>query len=327
MSNIKGIIVNSDSAELISKTDGGTIQGDLTINGDVKTSEKPKLKIVDFTNGSDEEIAAMLEAHYKGDINIEKYWNVGDTRKIHLNEIASPNKYEFKNTWTAQDITIVITALNHHPLKTKIGIRDKAAVTIQTREVLNNVTGDDFVEGTVYVNFDGGITTTFYPWSKLPLRTWLNESFLTTCFSNEWQNIIKETKHNRLTSYDVKTTEEVIDKIFLPSCPEIYGNTAYNYYLNNTTPAGEEGTQWEYYKTSSNKNKYGNNNGVSNNTGVSWWMGSASSSYNSSWSSYWCHVDFTSSTGKYVRNDTDKPLPIARDEFDRTCCLAPAWCI
>lgn len=40
-----------------------------------------------------------------------------------------------------------------------------------------------------------------------------------------------------------KTTEEVIDKLFLPSYPEIFGNTSYGNYLNGATPVGEEGTQ------------------------------------------------------------------------------------
>ena len=55
--------------------------------------------------------------------------------------------------------------------------------------------------------------------------------------------MIKETKHKRLTQYNAKTTEEVIDKLFLPSYPEIFGNTSYGNYLSGTTPTGEEGTQ------------------------------------------------------------------------------------
>lgn len=55
--------------------------------------------------------------------------------------------------------------------------------------------------------------------------------------------MIKETKHNRLTQYNAKTTESILDKIFLPSYPEIYGNVSYGNYLNNATPASEEGTQ------------------------------------------------------------------------------------
>ena len=223
----------------------------------------------------------MLEAHYSGEINIKNYWHVGDTRLIHLNEIASPNTNGYTEPCDAQNITVVITALNHHDLKEKIGIRDKAAITVQTREVLNNITdyaGSD-TEGTVFINFKNDTETIFTKWSELPLRIWMNNQFLNTCFSSELQNLIKETKHNRLITNGEtsKETEEVIDKIFLPSYPEILGNTRDTSYLNGATPNGEEGTQWDYYKISSNKIRYGNDNGNSNSNECCWWIGSSSS--------------------------------------------------
>ena len=59
------------------------------------------------------------------------------------------------------------------------------------------------------------------------------------------QNMIKKTKHKRLTTNGTssRATEEVIDKLFLPSYPEVFGNISYSYYLSGATPAGEEGTQ------------------------------------------------------------------------------------
>ena len=273
---------------------------------------KEKLEIVSFHDGTDKEIAAMLDAHYSGRINIEDYWKVGDTRIIHLNSVASPQKNIWTNTWAAQDITVVITALNHHDLKEKIGIRDKAAITVQTREVMNNLGKTDGNEnGCVCINLSNDSDTTFMKWANLPLRIWMNDTFLTTCFSSNLQNMIKETKHKRLTQYNTKTTEEVIDKIFLPSYPEIYGNISYENYLSGTAPNGEEGTQWDYYKTSSNRIKKGNNNGLPNSHSCYWWNGSASSYYSSGY--YWCRVD---NEGKSYNRGGGGAL-----------ALAPAFCL
>ena len=96
MAEIKGLAHNGNLVEFISRN-GGTINNDFIVNNDFVIdgeliTPEPPLKIVTFADGTDEEIAAMLEAHYAGDIDIEDYWNVGDTRKIHLNGIASPNE-------------------------------------------------------------------------------------------------------------------------------------------------------------------------------------------------------------------------------------------
>ena len=94
MAEIKGLSYGADSVEFVS-LNGDTIDGDLNIEGNLSVGgeiEEPnKVKIVTFQEGTDNEIKAMLNAHYAGDINIEDYWHVGDTRKIHLNGIASPN--------------------------------------------------------------------------------------------------------------------------------------------------------------------------------------------------------------------------------------------
>ena len=44
---------------------------------------KPELKIVTWADGTWEEIAAMLDAHYRGDINVADYWAVGDVRVLY----------------------------------------------------------------------------------------------------------------------------------------------------------------------------------------------------------------------------------------------------
>lgn len=55
-------------------------QGDTYVNG---------IKIVPWRLGTDEDIAAMMQGHYDGKINIYDYWNIGDTRTVHLNTTES----------------------------------------------------------------------------------------------------------------------------------------------------------------------------------------------------------------------------------------------
>ena len=220
--------------------------------------------IVTFADGTDEQIAAMLNAHYAGQIDIADYWSVGDTRKIHLNSIASPNTNEYTTAWSAQDITIVITAIKHHDLATPINGVTKAAITCQTRECVNNLSKGYNENGCIFVNLNNDYDTTFKKWSELPMRTWMNGAFL------------------KATTYNGTTTETVTDSIFLPSEWEIFGSKSY-------APV-QEGTQWDYYKTTSNRIKYGNNAGKSNGTACFWWEGSPSTTYGSGFGYCWCFV-------------------------------------
>lgn len=295
-----GIAVKGKSFSGLS-IDGKKITG-MAYNGQyIMYDAKPK--IVTFKDGTDEEIAAMLKAHYKGKINISDYWAVGNTRTIRLNSVANPKGSG--SAWAAQNITIVITEINHHDLATPIGTRTKAAITCQTREVVNNNINsyDDYKNGHIYFNLKSAYVTdpSKVHWSAIGMRTWSNDAFFNTAMPTGIKNMIKPIKHNVLSTRGcsgttnngkpaIKTTEEAIDKIFLPTYPEIFGNIANNFYLSGETPTGEEGTQWRYYQTSANRVKYGNNNGIKNNVEQIWWIGSPSTCWESSDGGFWCEV-------------------------------------
>ena len=290
------------------------LKGDGTMENPYEIVKEPISGIRPFATCSDKELTQYLKMHYAGEINLADYWHVGDTRLIHLNGIDSPET-NFPERWKDQDITIVITAINYHDLVTPINNKTKAIITCQTREVLNNLSQGWGENGTVRVNLTSNLTKPT-KWSELPLRTWLNGDFLTTCFSKELQNLIVETKHNRLTKYNLKTTEEVNDKIFLPSYSEIFGNVAYLNYLGNTVPTGQEGTQWEYYKEPSNRLKRGNNNGVPNLTGCEWWESSPVSNTTDGYR--WCSV----------HSDVSGNYGYANLGYSGSSnCLAPAFCL
>lgn len=248
-------------------------------------TQKPK--IVTFADGTDAEIKAMLDAYYNNEITWKEMgWSIGDTRTIHFNAMSAPNGCSV-DTWSAQDITIVIVAHDHSTLATPINGHDRACITVQTREVMNNASNSltDNVNH-IYINGDSEYDMTFTKWANLYLRSFLNSIIFGAIPDGDFKSAIKATKHYRHTNYNDAVSEQLTDTLFLPSFPEVYSNN-YTYY-NITNPT--EGFQFEYYFTAANRIKYGNNNGASNGVAVPWWSASASKSYSSNRGYKWLYV-------------------------------------
>lgn len=211
--------------------------------------------------------------------------------------------------------------MKQHDLATPINGITKAAITCQTRECVNNLTAASNTNGHISWDMTRAEVTdnTKVHWSGIALRTFCNGDFLTTAMPTGIRNMIKPVSRTVLKTRGYsgagsdstvdKTTETVTDSIFLPTYPEIFGNTAYDYYMSKTTPAGEEGTQWKYYETASNRIKYGNNNGAPNSKAQYWWNGSPSTLYAFSDGYYWCRVDTDGSAGNSIGNYADGFAP------------------
>lgn len=278
----------------------------------VEVWEGGGLVIAPFATATDEQIAAMLDAYYADEITWQDMgWNVGDTRLIHLNSMTAPNPYT--GNWDAQDITIVIVAHDHTDLATPINGHTKACITVQTRECMNNESvashsSTNTLNGHIYVNGDSSYDTTFTKWSNIYMRTYMNSTVLNAISSGDFKNAIKPSNHYRHTTYNGTESEQVTDTLFLPSYPEVFGTASYSKYVA-TNPV--EGTQFDYYATSANIVKQGNNNGVANGTAQYWWEGSTSS-YKDPYDGYfWCRVTASGSI-----NYSDGTYAYA---------LAPAW--
>lgn len=301
---IKGLAFNQDNTEFLTTRTSvypGALHvtGNVTITGEVT---KPPLKIVTFADGTDEEIKAMLEAHYNGDINIEEYWHVGDTRKIHIDATNSGNCDH-----VAQNMTMVIMDFNHDDLTTPINKISKAAVSVGFRETMgNNGTSED----------EYYWCSSYYPvkdednYSASPLRTWLNEGLL-NALPSTFSSIIKEVNKKNLQYHTKADGAPLItkDKIWLLSYPEIFGTQSYSYYKGNLTVEGE---QYQYFATSSNRIKYPNKNGEKGSADY-YWLRSPSSGYSSGYGYYWCNVY---SSGSANLNSGDNTLG-----------FAPAFCL
>lgn len=276
----------------------------------IPSYKKISANIVTWANGTDTEIAAMLEAHYNGDIDISNYWTVGDTRKIHLNSMQAPSPNS-SSTWNAQDITVVIIAMNHTDLAIPINFHRKSAITVQTRECMNNNTATSGAAGHIYPNGNNSNhQDTFYKWADIYMRTYLNSIVFNAISSSNFKSAIKSSKHYKHTDYNTSTSEVVIDTLFLPSYPEVYGTTTDNYY---TVTSPTEGTQFSYYTTSANRLKYGNNNGNPNNTQQAWWLSSTSSNY-------WSYSDESYYGYRCVWKNSNTNCG-----YNGRIALAPAW--
>ena len=256
------------------------------------------LKIVTFADGTDDEIAKMIEAHYAGKINIGDYWAVGDKRIIHHNAMDATGVSE---SHKANDYTYVIIGIEHDDLVTTINGKTKAAITIQTERMLYldttteyNSTYDESHE-CGYINSSN---TNNGGWEGCARRTWCNNVYK-ECLPTYIQNMMKQVKKLTSVGASSSTIKTSNDYAFLPSEIEIFGSTTYSF-------AGE-GTQYQYFKTVANRYKKPRYNSSST-SGICW----ERSPYSSN-SSGFCGLRISGNAGW--------------DDAFATCGHAPCLCI
>ncbi len=272
-----GIVLNKNSMNGLAM-DNKKIGG-MAYKGDIIFSSN---SIRTFADATDKEIAAMLDAHYAGLINIEDYWSVGDERVVQLTNLGSSGY----KTHVDQKMTMVIIGFNHDDLKEQIGIRDKAAITVQCRECLGN---NGELEGEYYL---GENRSAVYNdnWLNNKMRTWFNEKFI-LAMPSILENLVKTvTKINLEQHSDIYRDCRSEDKAFLLSFPEVFSNNGFND-VGYTGSYVNEGQQYEYYKIVENRIKYPNNNSEKGESSISWWLRSPSSIYDSYNFYYWCCVE------------------------------------
>ena len=269
---VTGTFSNSGSVTLripwmgnttISSTDG-TDTTTATVNiaeyGKSYNAELSFFKIVTFADGTDEEIAAMIQAHYDNKINISDYWTVGDTRKINLSAMSATGVGE---SHRAQTVTYAIADFNKDTLNTAINGHTKMAVTLVPTACLmdasnasNPVSGRSNAENG-YMN---STNTNVGGWKNSTRRTWCNNVFQ-NALPSTLKGLVKEIVKKTYSGNQSTNIETTVDKVFLASEVEIYGTTTYS--------VAGEGEQYEYYKTTANRYKNPKWNSSST-TGIYW---------------------------------------------------------
>ena len=254
---------------------------------DTTTTIDNGIKIVSWKDGSWKDIANMIEAHYNGDINITDYWKCEDTRRIQL-----------KN---GEFIDLVLIGNNHDDLVTEINGNSKAIFTVQTENCLE----------TKMSMFDSYNDPKFSSWNSSDIRKYLNTEFK-SLLPDELQSMIKPImkvtyryvyKPKFGPYYSESTTTE--EAVFLLSEMEVYGTQALD---ASTYGSGSDGTQYEYYKTTSNRIKC---LGIEGTAAQIWWL--RSSIVGSNGNSYFRHVY---SNGNVDYNYADEAFGVG-----------PAFCI
>lgn len=190
------------------------------------------LTIVTFADGTDEEILAMIQAHYDDKINLSDYWAVGDIRTVHLSAMSATGVGE---SHAEQDVQFVIADFDHDDLTNSINGHTKAAVTLSQKNCLNE---------TGYMNSSN---TNSGGWESCARRTWCNNVYYNS-LPDIIKNGIKEVNKKNYKVYNNATITTTPDYCFLLSETEIFGANTYS--VGST-----EGTQYEYYKISSNRIK------------------------------------------------------------------------
>ncbi len=237
------------------------------------------LKIVTWANGTDAQLAAMLEAHYAGTINIHDYWRVGDERKVNLSAMAKGAAGE---THAAQTVTMVLMNSGGKALSPTINGKKECAFVVGQKNCLAD--GTKIESG--YMNPSD---TNSGGWDQSKRRTWCNETYR-DALPETFRALFKQHKNAAATGSG-SVWKDSLDYFALPSEREIFGSVKY---ANSTVEDANK--QFTYYKTSANRIKKKGDSG----SAYGWWERSP---YSGS-STRFCGVYSDGSVDHYVASNT-----------------------
>lgn len=160
---------------------------------------------VTWTDGSYEEIAALLDMHYAGEIDISNYWHIGDKRVVHLSSMPSWND-TYGEAQPSQDVTLVIIGFNFDTLQTPINGISKSAITVHLRYTLSTygVIDADYIEK------EKNFNSVTLEWVACDRRKWCNNTFKNS-LPSELSSLIKVVKKS---NYYVKFSGSPSREIF-----------------------------------------------------------------------------------------------------------------
>ena len=243
----------------------------------------------------------MLNAHYKGKINISDYWAVGDRRTISLSAIPTGNASESQ---PAQSIDFVIIGIKHDDLTSAINGTTKAAITVQSIVALNTTGGMD----------QSAYEPASAIWENCSRRAWCNDDFISYGLPSDLAKLLKSVtklsnrycsnSYSDYSSYRTHGTTD--DKVFILSEVEVEGAQ----YCNDSQSGSlrDDGSQYEYMKLAQNRVKT-----VSGNS-KSWWT--RTGHVNSSGRTYFHNID--------MYGDLEGTSLVSNYS---SCGICPAFCL
>lgn len=199
-------------------------------------------KIVSWTNGTDNEISAMINAADNGLIDLTDYWNVGDERVVHLSSMSGISS----ETYSERDVVLVLMAADN---------KEKSLENScwNYKYVNQNLVRKwpSFIVGMKTLSIKGVMNTTNgCTWDTCARREWCNNIYY-NALPNSLVNIFKQVKVKSMLTRNGDQLTESNDYFFLPTIKEIKGGTASssgtNTYQSNILEFNSL-SRWSYYQ-------------------------------------------------------------------------------
>lgn len=216
-----------------------------------------KAPMYPFETATDDQLANMLKSYYGGaydenDIATLKttYFPIGAKRTLSLSAMVAGDNCQ--DAHHADNYQFTIIGFEHDTLaEPSSGGKTKALLTLQQDRILyKNTVDSTYSSSYPSIADEGGqmnqTNTNVGGWKECPRRAWCNNTYfnaLPAAIRNLVKTVSKlSSKGNQQTAIDATD-----DNVFLLSEHEIFGAKTYS--------VGNEGNQYDYYKTDANRYK------------------------------------------------------------------------
>lgn len=194
--------------------------------------------VAPFSTGTEAELSAALTKHYNNEIDLHKYWNVGEERVVNLAAMSATSVGE---SHVSQNQIFVIMDKGGKELVTAINGHTECAFIVGQETVLSN--GSNAENG--YMNSSD---TTAGGWDSCARRTWCNNVYKNALPSG-FRTLFKQ--HKNITGDGPSSATITSNDYFaLPSEKEVMGAV-----LNGNATAEQNNKQFKYYTLANNRKK------------------------------------------------------------------------
>ena len=256
----------------------GTTDKNYTVTGLTQKTKYSNIKVTAFINSLSK------------DSNVEEITTKDDSIEYSWEEIAEIAKAISKDASITDDTETATVTVNGVQKTLKVG--DKATLDGKKVRILgfnhdtlsepNTAYGSTTATGKAGISFEyvdlltstgmNSSSTNSGGWANTALRGTLNG---TTYNSLSIKNSIKKVKKDYIPTYNVATTQQADDYIWLLSCGEIWDN-GYNGGITRGRAIATEGKQYKYYKINLGSTSYSNSNDITKKPSASssrvWWL-------------------------------------------------------
>ena len=196
------------------------------------------LALVDWSTGTDEEIANMVAAADAGVITLSDYWEVGQTRSVSLSAMSATGVGESHAAQTVELVLMDTTCTGFTITNTS----KKPSFIVGMKNCLNEIG---------YMNSSSQNTN---GWSGCARRTWCNSVFY-NAIPSTLRPIFKQFTWKQGSGGGASSGLLSTDDYFaLPPEKAIFGSRTYSF-----SDEADLYSNWEWYQTSTNRKKTVNN--------------------------------------------------------------------